>query len=72
MASQTLSSTILGILAARGLVSGVSLSVDEDHIEVRGIVTDAEKRREIMDVLNKARGHRSLDASLLFVAGSTP
>ncbi len=72
LANDTFSSTILGILAARGLASGISLSVTDDTIEARGKVDDVEKRREILNVLEKARGHRSLDSSWLVVIGSQP
>ncbi len=72
LSNSTLPSTILGILAAKGLAYGISLSVTNDTIEIRGRVDDGEKRREILNVLEKSRGHRSLDSSWLVVAGSQP
>jgi len=72
LANDIFSSTILGILAARGLASGISLSVTDDAIEARGRVDDVETRRKILNVLEKARGHRSLDSSWLVVTGSQP
>jgi hypothetical protein len=72
LANDTFLSTILSILSFRGLASGISLSVTDDVVEVRGKVDDVKKQREILNILEKARGHRNLDSSQLVVTGSQP
>ena len=67
-ANRQLASTILGILAARQLAAGISLTVTDDILAVIGQVVDEEKKRGILNVLENARGHRRLDATLLTVS----
>jgi hypothetical protein len=69
-ANRQLGSTILGILAARKLASGISLTVTDEVVAVVGKVDQEEQKRGILDVLEKARGARRLDSSGLTV--STP
>ena len=67
-AHRQLASTVLRILAARQLASGISLTVTDDMLAVIGQAADEEKKREILDILENARGHRRLDATLLTVS----
>lgn len=60
-------STVMQILAARGLASGVSISVSDTHVEVSGTVPSRTARKQILDVLEKAREARQIDAAALVV-----
>ena len=71
-ANRQLASTILGILAARQLASGISLTVTDDALAVIGQVGDKEKKRRLLEVLDNARGHRRLDSTLLTVSSAPP
>ena len=66
--NRQLAFTVLGILAARQLASGISLSVTDDKLAVIGKAANEDKKREILNVLENARGHRRLDATLLTVS----
>ena len=70
--NRQLASTILGILAARQLASGISLTVTDDVLAVIGQVGDEKKKREILEVLDNARGHRRLDSTRLTVSPCPP
>lgn len=67
---QELARTLLGIMAARNLASGISLGVDKDRLSVHGEVDNAEKKRQIVQILENARGNRKLDMSELLVRPS--
>ncbi len=61
------SSALLGILRARGLAYGISLSVTDDKVEVVGEVDSQDARQRILDVIEKGRGRRTLVADQLTV-----
>ncbi len=65
--NEVVTSTLLGILKARGLAYGIALSVSDRQLLVEGEVDSPEKRRQILDILEKGRGRRSLQADRLVV-----
>ncbi len=65
--NETVSRVLLQVLAARDLVSGVSLEVSDRTIRVVGEVESAEKRQAILAIIEKAREMRQLDASGLII-----
>lgn len=60
-------STVMQILAARGLASGVSVSASDTRVEVSGTVKSRADREQILDILEKAREARRIDAAALVV-----
>ncbi len=72
MDNKELASTLLGILRARRLASGISLRVSDEVLGVVGRVDGEKTRQDILDVLEKGRGPRRLDSSLLTVSSSPP
>ncbi len=65
--NEEVSRVLFGILRARNLASGISLSVSNDTLGVIGAVDSMDKKRQIIEILEKGRGIRRLDASLLEV-----
>lgn len=64
-----LARVLIGILRAKGLADGISLSISEDTLSVAGEVDSSERRMQIIEVLEAGRGQRRLDTSDLVVAG---
>ena len=67
--NQVVSRVVLQILAARNLASGIVLSTSDQVIIVEGTVDSIEKRNQILDVIEKAREARRIDAERLVVIG---
>jgi hypothetical protein len=59
--------TLMQILAAKKLASGLSLSVTDTEIAIHGTVDSREKRREILDVIEKGREYRKINTDDLTV-----
>ncbi|NWG13302.1 MAG: hypothetical protein HXY20_07200 [Acidobacteria bacterium] len=57
------SRVLLQVLAAKGLVSGVSLEVSDHAIRVMGAVESVKKRSAILAIIEKAREARDVDAT---------
>lgn len=67
-----LSRILLQILAARKLAQGISLSVSDQILSVGGTVDSEQKKRAIVEILEKARESRIIDASDLMVIPEPP
>jgi hypothetical protein len=63
----TLSRVLMQILAARQLAGGVSIAATDDRVLVAGAVGSEEKRRKILEIVEKARENREIDATNLLV-----
>ncbi len=59
--------TLMQILAAKKLASGLSLSVTDTEIAIHGTVDSREKAREILDVIEKGREYRKINTDDLTV-----
>jgi hypothetical protein len=57
----------LQILAAKKLAHGVSLSVTDDQVLLMGVVDTAEKRQQILDIIDRGREARRIDGQRLMV-----
>ena len=66
--NEELRRVLMQILAAKKLVSGISLVVTDKRIEVLGRVKDEESRRKILETVDKGREARVLDGSNLLVS----
>jgi len=62
-----LSLTLLRILMAKDLGDGISVSVTDQKLLIAGFAGTEEKRRQILEVAEKARENRKIDASHLIV-----
>jgi hypothetical protein len=60
--NQQLARILLQIMAARGLASGISLTVTDNTIEVNGETTSLENRRAILEILENGRASRQIIA----------
>jgi len=58
---------LLQILRARNLADGITLGANDKTVLVSGTVDTEEERRQILEILEKAREARSIDASELVV-----
>jgi hypothetical protein len=65
--NETVSRVLMQVLAAKGLVRGISLEVSDNSIAVFGEVDSDDKRQRIISVVEKGREGRRLDASRLIV-----
>ncbi len=65
--NEDVSRALLGILAARKLGHGLSISVTDETITLYGEVDSAEQLEQIRQILNKAREYRRIDTSHLSV-----
>ncbi len=65
--NETVTRVLLQVLAAKDLVSGVSLEVSDRAVRVFGEVESAEKRQAILAIIEKAREMRQVDAGGLIV-----
>jgi len=63
-----LRTVLMQILAAKKLAQGVSLSVSDSVISVTGEVDSAEKRQQILDIVDRGREARRLDRQFLAVS----
>ena len=58
--NRQLASTLLQIMAARGLAYGVSLSVTDERIEINGETDSEESRAAILEIIEKGRESRKI------------
>lgn len=65
--NEQLRKVFMQILAAKKLTDGVSLSVNDDHISIVGSVASSAQRDQILDVIEKGREARRIDARHLEV-----
>jgi len=65
--NEQLQKVFMQILAAKKLTDGISLSVNDDHISVAGNVASSAQRNQILDVIDKGREARRIDAQHLKV-----
>ena len=65
--NEELRRVLLQILAAKKLVEGISLSVTDRHVTVTGEVESSEKKKQILDVIEKGREARSIDTTDLLI-----
>lgn len=63
----TVQRVLLQVLASKHLAYGVWLTVTDDAVRVGGIVASEESRRSILDIIEKARESRQVDARQLTV-----
>lgn len=70
--NEQLSRVLLQILAARKLTQGISISVSDRILGVGGTVDSEQKKKDILEVLEKARESRIIDASDLLVRPEPP
>jgi len=56
---------LIQILKAKDLVSGISLNVSDDAVEVFGEVDSRERKQDILAILEKGRGARELRSDQL-------
>ncbi len=68
VANDVVSRVLLQVLAARKLVYSVSIGVTDKVVTVTGVVDSEEKRDQILDIINKARETRRVDATNLVVS----
>ncbi len=59
--------TLMQILAARKLASGLSMSVTDTEIALHGTVDSREKLRQILDTVEKGREYRKINTDDLIV-----
>ncbi len=67
VANDVVTRVLLQVLAAKNLVYGVSIRVTDKSITVDGVVNSEEKRKQILDIIEKGRETRRIDASHLVV-----
>jgi hypothetical protein len=67
VANDVVTRVVFQILAAKKLSDGVALSTSDTAIVVQGVVDSEGKRRQILDILEKAREARRLDSKHLIV-----
>jgi hypothetical protein len=65
--NETVSRVLMQVLAAKGLARGISLEVSDESIAIFGEVDSDDKRQRIINVVEKGREGRHLDASRLIV-----
>lgn len=68
--NKTVERVLLQILAAKRLSDGVTLSVTDESVRVEGAVASEESRRQILDIIEKGREARRIDAKDLLVRTS--
>jgi hypothetical protein len=65
--NQETSRILMQILKAKGLANGISIAAGDDKIMVFGTVKSERVRQEILDVIDKGRGARQIEAGELRV-----
>ena len=62
-----MSRVLLQILAAKKLADGISLMVTDNSVVVAGTVDSDQKRKQILEIIEKGRETRRIDAINLVV-----
>lgn len=67
VANDVVSRVLLQVLAAKKLEYGISIGVTDNSVTVAGTVDSEEKRKQILDIIEKGRETRRIDATNLVV-----
>lgn len=67
----TVARVLLQILAAKKLDGGISLSVSDAYVSVSGTTDSEESRKKILEIIEKGREARKIDARGLIVGTSS-
>ncbi len=65
--NSTVVQVLTGVLRAKQLYDGISLSVSDRAVTVSGQVDSPDKKKAILEIIEKGRGRRQVDSSRLQV-----
>jgi hypothetical protein len=65
--NRTVERVLLQILAAKNLAAGVTIGVTDEFVRVAGTVGSEESRRQNLDIIERGREARQIDAKDLMV-----